>query len=184
MVGVRRGAVRSWFRRCISREGTRYLEKKQEEFNYRVQPEISSLVCDLPSEVELPVEATPRLVGRGDVLERLVRYHVDDGTHDGLPVEHDARQQRLQPALGTLAVSVQEGYHLSLKRKRRSEIKLLSHVSSRRKVRGNRARLERIFKHANQQANSSARGIPLISERCSAHSASELKSERFSILVR
>lgn len=119
MVGVRRGAVRSWFRRCISREGTRYLKKDQERFSYRVPPDLSSLKCDLPSEVELPVEATPRLVGRGDVLERLVRYHVDDGTHNSLSVEHNTRQQGLQPALGTLAVSVQEGYHLSLKRKKK-----------------------------------------------------------------
>lgn len=65
----------------------------------------------LPSEVELPVEASPGHVRGGDVLEALVGDDVDDGADDGPAVVGDLRQQRFQPALRALAVRVQERDH-------------------------------------------------------------------------
>ena len=38
-----------------------------------------------PPEVELPVEPAPGHVGGGDVLEALVRDHVDHGANHGFP---------------------------------------------------------------------------------------------------
>lgn len=86
MVGVRRGAVRSWLRRAISRAGTRYLLVVMEKATIIVQWLTRSESPELPSEVELPVEATPRLVGSGHVFKGFVRYHINDGTHNSLAV--------------------------------------------------------------------------------------------------
>lgn len=38
-----------------------------------------------PSEIQFPVESTPRHVWSGHVLERFVRNHIDDWTHDSRP---------------------------------------------------------------------------------------------------
>ena len=43
--------------------------------------------ADSPSEVEFPVEAAPGHVRGGDVLERVVRYHVDNGTYHRFPAK-------------------------------------------------------------------------------------------------
>ena len=58
---------------------------------------------------QFPVEAPPGHVRGCDVLEGLVRDDVNDGADDRLPVLGDLGQERLQPALSTLAVGVEEG---------------------------------------------------------------------------
>ena len=52
------------------------------------------MAINLPSEVELPVEAAPRHVGGGDVLERVVRYHVDYRADHRLPRDDAERTVR------------------------------------------------------------------------------------------
>lgn len=66
----------------------------------------------IPAEVELPVEAAPRHVGAGDVLERVVTDDVDDGADDRGAVLVDLVHERLEPALRALAVSVEERQRL------------------------------------------------------------------------
>ncbi len=68
----------------------------------------------VPPKVHLPVEAAPGHVGRGHVLEAVVRDDVDDGANDRLPVPGNLVQQRDEPPLGALAVGVQERDHLPL----------------------------------------------------------------------
>lgn len=56
----------------------------------------------VPPEVQLPVEASPCLVGCSDVLEGLVTYHIDDWTHHRSPVQDDSGKERLKPSFGAL----------------------------------------------------------------------------------
>lgn len=66
----------------------------------------------VPPEVQLPVEASPCLVGCSDVLEGLVAYHIDDWTHHRSPVQDDSGKKRLKPSFG--ALRGREGKALSL----------------------------------------------------------------------
>lgn len=108
-MGVRSGAVLSPFLRSISLWATRYLER-----NRTFRRDLEKLTFNAPSEVELPVEAAPGHVARRNVLEGVVADDVDDGADDGLSILANPREQRLEPLLGALAVSVEECDHLAL----------------------------------------------------------------------
>ena len=62
----------------------------------------------VPTEVQFPVEATPGEVRGRDVLERVVRDHVDDGADDRSPVPGHLSHQGLQPACSALDMGVKE----------------------------------------------------------------------------
>lgn len=66
----------------------------------------------VPLEVKPPVEAAPD-DGGGRVCERVRGDDVDDGADDGAAVRLDGSQQRLQPRLVHLTVTVQEDQHLT-----------------------------------------------------------------------
>lgn len=112
MVGVRRGAVLSLFLRAISRDGTRYLQDHRNFITISNKKRSFKYVL-LPSEVKLPVKATPGGVGCCDVLECLIRDDIYYGTHNRSTILDDSRQQWLQPALGALAMGIQEGDHFA-----------------------------------------------------------------------
>jgi hypothetical protein len=65
--------------------------------------------------MDFPVEASPGHVGSGNIFKRIIRYDVNDGTGHCFPVLCYPSQQRLQPALCALAVSVQESDNLNIK---------------------------------------------------------------------
>lgn len=66
----------------------------------------------IPLEVKPPVEATPDN-GGGGVGECVGRDDVNDGADNGVAILLDGSQQRLQPRLVHLTVTVQEDQHLT-----------------------------------------------------------------------
>ena len=80
-----------------------------------IAPHQLSVRCGVPAEIQLPIEAAPCHVGRGDVLERVVRDDVDDRADDAFLVLRDPRHQWLQPPFRCLNMSVQKQQHFSWK---------------------------------------------------------------------
>lgn len=46
----------------------------------------SYVVHDSPSEVQFPIETSPRHIGSGNILERFVRYHIDYRANNGFSI--------------------------------------------------------------------------------------------------
>ena len=72
-----------------------------------------SLRNTIPSEIQFPIESSPRHVRCRHVFKICITDHVNDGTDDTSPVLDYSCQQWFQPAVCTLAVGVQERDDLS-----------------------------------------------------------------------
>lgn len=70
--------------------------------------------CKLPSEIQFPIETTPRHIASRNILKRIVANYIYDGANNRGPILGNSGEQRFQPTLGTFAVRIEERYNLTL----------------------------------------------------------------------